>query len=805
MPGQEKELKRDSVQERSRNGLRDTGLPSEEHKESSLKMRHDRDFHSLERSERIREDMSEIRKSERKSAGRIRKELEEGYDNTVKSRDGDSDAEEVSEEAEYASSDHSARMGQLRETSARSTSNEAQNAGLRHDRHKKLAQKYHVDDKRKSRLSETEKETDLSIEDFKENIQKSQKAKRTARLAFDDETPEGVMVRGSGQGFGRKGARVAAGAGTIAAGAVHSKIAEAEDENAAVEASHAAERLSEESVRKSASAALRHERSKMTASRRIAESGASQKLRFAGGEQAAEEARAVNEVKGAKQEAQRKTTIRKFFQKQRIRRRYAAAKYEEKTVQQTVRQTHKISEKAARVVKEIFRRNSKILLAVGLLGLFFLITAAALGSCAASIQGAGSTVIGTTYVAEDDEIHKVEDRYEELERQLNEQINNIESRNSQYSTFRYQIDEISHNPYHLISYFTTKYGEFTYRQVKDELEDIFKEQYGLSTEGDRTTETSKKTVKVGESLGNVVTSGYCNCSICCGRWAGGPTASGAYPKSNHTIAVDANNPFVPMGTHVVMNGVEYVVEDTGAFARYGVQFDVYYGSHSEASAHGHKTWEAFIADSNGSREVEVTTTETVNRLSVVVTNHDLNEVLKARLSKDEKVRYELYNKTLGNRDYLFDLDKIPTYTVHAPAGGGYSIPPEALSDQRFANMIHEAEKYLGYPYVWGGASPSTSFDCSGFVSWVINHCGNGWSYGRRTAEGLRQLCVRVSPSEAKPGDLIFFQGTYNTSGASHVGIYVGNGMMIHCGSPIQYTSIRTNYWQQHFLSYGRIP
>ena len=114
-------------------------------------------------------------------------------------------------------------------------------------------------------------------------------------------------------------------------------------------------------------------------------------------------------------------------------------------------------------------------------------------------------------------------------------------------------------------------------------------------------------------------------------------------------------------------------------------------------------------------------------------------------------------------------------------------------------------QYLGYPYVWGGSSPSTSFDCSGFVSWVINNCGNGWSVGRQTADGLKNLCDIIPPSEAKPGDLIFFQGTYNTSGASHVGIYVGDGMMIHCGDPISYASIETSYWQQHFYCYGRIP
>ena len=118
-------------------------------------------------------------------------------------------------------------------------------------------------------------------------------------------------------------------------------------------------------------------------------------------------------------------------------------------------------------------------------------------------------------------------------------------------------------------------------------------------------------------------------------------------------------------------------------------------------------------------------------------------------------------------------------------------------------MIREAEKYLGVPYTWGGYSPS-GFDCSGFVSWVINNCGNGWNVGRCTADELRSHCSQVSPSEAKPGDLIFFQGTYNTSGASHVGIYVGNNMMIHCGKPVQYTSIASAYWQEHFMAFGRL-
>lgn len=192
-------------------------------------------------------------------------------------------------------------------------------------------------------------------------------------------------------------------------------------------------------------------------------------------------------------------------------------------------------------------------------------------------------------------------------------------------------------------------------------------------------------------------------------------------------------------------------------------------------------------------------------LNVTLRNYGLGNVIHSSgLSADQLERYEVLLETLGNRSYLFGED-----VSSAPGGGGeytdYDIPGEALTDTAFANMIREAEKYLGYPYVWGGSSPSTSFDCSGFVSWVINNCGNGWSVGRQTANGLKNLCDIIPPSEAKPGDLIFFQGTYNTSGASHVGIYVGNGMMIHCGDPISYASIETNYWQQHFYCFGRIP
>ena len=194
-------------------------------------------------------------------------------------------------------------------------------------------------------------------------------------------------------------------------------------------------------------------------------------------------------------------------------------------------------------------------------------------------------------------------------------------------------------------------------------------------------------------------------------------------------------------------------------------------------------------------------------LNVTLLNRGVDYVARnSGLTDDQLQRYEVTLECRGNRDDLFAGIAFATPDGTGSSGEyqDYDIPGEALTDEKFRKMITEAEKYLGYPYVWGGSSPSTSFDCSGFVSWVINHCGNGWNVGRQTANGLMGKCDIIPKSEAKPGDLIFFQKTYNTSGASHVGIYVGNGMMIHCGSPISYASIETSYWRQHYYCMGRI-
>lgn len=322
------------------------------------------------------------------------------------------------------------------------------------------------------------------------------------------------------------------------------------------------------------------------------------------------------------------------------------------------------------------------------------------------VQGASSTFIGTTYPSEDEDIYDAEAGYKELEEALDEQINTMESTHPGYDEYRYQVDEITHNPYQLISFLTVLYEEFTYNQVKDILPELFEEQYRLTVEEITEIRTRTETQTVTD----------------------------------------------PMT-----------------------------GEETETEVEVEYEWHV---------------------LCICLTNKGFDTVARGRMTQEQTELYTAYNLTYGNRSYLFDIAGIPNESI---GGAGYEIPEEALSDEQFARMIREAEKYLGMAYVWGGASPETGFDCSGFVSWVINNSGNGWDVGRQTAEGLRGSCAAVPASEAKPGDLVFFQGTYNTSGASHVGIYAGNGMMIHAGSPVKYSNIRTPYWEGHLLSYGRIP
>ena len=637
---------------------------------------------------------------------------------------------------------------------------------FRHQKQKEKAKKFSYEEPRKKKEA---KQHSKKAQVYRANKGETP-GKKKSRLKF-----------GEGESVKTEKAFVVKKAGSATSAALHREISKNEDDNAAVEGAHKLEEGCEGIYR-------------------LEQRSARQRKQRASRKRSRLERQAEKQTQAAARQEQKK--LKKQIQKQQIKRDYAKAKRSEQTVGTATKGTIDYIKKIGGKVTNFFKENRKVYISVAvLIGLMFLIITN-VTSCSAVFLQNVITYTGTSYLSSDQAIREAELYYTQLEANLQERINNMESEEPGHEEYRYNIGPIEHDPFILISYLSAKYEEFTFEQVKPELDALFALQYQLETEAVNETVTETATVRVGESLGQVVTSGYCNCPICCGQWSGGPTASGAYPQANHTIAVDASNPFVPIGTKVVMNGVEYTVEDTGAFARYGVQFDVYYDNHAAASAHGHQTWEAYIADDNGSQEVTVTSTSTKKILYVTLTNGSFDAVARANLNAEQLIIYNALNTTYGNRNYLWDVNNVTSGS--GGNGMSYEIPPEALQDEEFARMIREAEKYLGVPYVWGGYSPS-GFDCSGFVSYVINHCGNGWNYGRLTADGLRGVCTYVSPQEAKPGDLIFFQGTYNTSGASHVGIYVGNNMMIHCGDPIHYSNISTSYWQQHFMCFGRLP
>lgn len=489
----------------------------------------------------------------------------------------------------------------------------------------------------------------------------------------------------------------------------HRQVRESEDDNVGVEGAHRIEQFAEGGVRTLDSA---HRSHKLKPYRDAAYA-----------EKAADKAN----LKVLNKQAQRNNPqfssnpYSRWQQKRAIKKEYMAAK-----AGKTGKNTAKATQKTAKTAKKAAENTKKsatflakhwkgalITLAILLIVAFLL---SVVSSCSVLVQSGVSAFGGPSYAVEDTSMQDAEAQYCALEAELQEYLDTYESTHD-YDEYHYDLDEIGHDPYVLISAISTLHGgEWTIDEVGGTIQMLFDKQYIL-------TET-------------VVT-------------------ETRYRTETRT------------GT------TTYTDPDTGETVT--------------------ETYEY---------EVEVPYTYYI--CTVELENFNLSHVPVYIMSEDQLSMYATYMSTLGNRPDLFpDSSYVDAYfnTEYED----YEIPAEALSDPQFAAMMEEAEKYLGYPYVWGGSSPNTSFDCSGFVSWVVNNCGVGWNIGRLGAESLRHTCSYVSPSNAQPGDLIFFEGTYDTTGASHVGIYLGNNMMIHCGDPIQYADISTSYWQQHFLSFGRLP
>ena len=340
-----------------------------------------------------------------------------------------------------------------------------------------------------------------------------------------------------------------------------------------------------------------------------------------------------------------------------------------------------------------------------------------IGACVALLFGgisscsmmAGSGVGGvftSSYLSEDADMLAAENAYLAMEAELQYELDNYESLHPGYDEYRFDLDEIEHDPYVLLSILTAFHeGVFTIDQVQAELSMLFEKQYIL-------TETVEVEVR--------------------------------YRTETDTWTDEEGN------THT---------------ETYQVPYDYYI-------------------------------------CNVKLENFDLSHVPVYIMGEETLSLYATYMSTLGNREELFPSSSYVAKYTNPPTT--YDIPASALEDETFAALITEAEKYVGYPYVWGGNNPNTSFDCSGFVSWALTESGV-CNTGRLGAQGLYNISTPVSSANARPGDLIFFVGTYDTPGVSHVGIYVGGGKMLHCGDPIQYADINTSYWQSHFYAFGRPP
>ena len=478
-------------------------------------------------------------------------------------------------------------------------------------------------------------------------------------------------------------------------GKIHQEVRETEQDNVGVESAH----KSEEAVE--------------TGARLMREGYRSHKLKpyrkAAQAEHRLEKANVNALYQRAVQENPQLSSnpISRWQQKQAIKKEYAAAKRAGQTAGHTASAAQKTG-RAAKAVKEKAQQAGEFVMrhkkGFGIvLALFFVVCLLmnTISSCSMMSQSIGSAVSGSSYPSKDEDMLGAEAAYAAKEAELQDYLDSYESTHD-YDEYHFDLDEIKHDPYVLISILTAYHeGEWTLSEVQGTLTMLFEKQYILTERVE--VETRYRTETSTDAEGNTTTE--------------------------------------------------------------EVPYDYYI-------------------------------------CYVSLENFDLSHLPVYIMGEDKVSMYAVYMATLGNRPDLFPQGEYPNASGREDYLD-YDVPPEALADEQFAAILKEAEKYLGYPYVWGGANPSTSFDCSGYVSWVINH--SGWDVGRLTANGLLGVCTPVSSSNAKPGDLIFFQGTYATAGASHVGIYVGNSMMIHCGNPISYANISSSYWQSHFYTYGRLP
>ncbi|MBQ3300196.1 MAG: peptidoglycan DD-metalloendopeptidase family protein [Ruminococcus sp.] len=613
------------------------------------------------------------------------------------------------------------------------------------------------------------------------------------------------------------------GAAGIAGGVIHNQIYRNEQENVGIQAAHRAEIVGEAGLRSANRA------------RKLAPYNKVKRLQ---NKTVNAQAKAAYQKALADNPALKKKRLAKLDYKKQLKRKYAKAAREAQKAGKRAKNTAVTTEKIAKKVVQAVKNHPVACLVIALLLLLIFFIMSVFSSCSSMGASTGGLFTAASYQADDYTISQAELTYTEWETDLQMEIDDIENTHPGYDEYHYQIDAIEHDPYVLMGYLTAVYGEFDSATAETAMRGLFNSQYNLSVteEVQRKTRTESRTdptthrqsateveyeykilnVKLTTTPLERVVASRMNAEqkeICellmttkgCRQYVGNvfgdtnwiPYVTSYYGYRVHPISGDKNyhtgvDIGMSQGTEI-RAGHDGTVTIAGENGGYGLCVEL-----SGETPEGKN----LVTKYGHCSQILVSVGDTVSA----------GDVIAKVGSTGNSTGPHLHLEVLVDGDYLNPLffaetgdeteRHLPTGTGRSGSYTNYSVPPSALSDARFKAILTEAEKYLGYPYVWGGSSPEESFDCSGFVSWVINH--SGWDVGRQGVLGLEDFCTTIAPSEAKPGDLIFFERTYDVVGASHVGIYVGDGMMIHCGDPISYTSINTSYWQEHFLHFGRL-
>lgn len=616
---------------------------------------------------------------------------------------------------------------------------------------------------------------------------------------------------------------------------VHGKIAENEKENSAVEGAHKTEQKGEELI----GFVKRHYKGKEA--RQRAKIAKLEKKRFQ------KEVNFQYQKFLEENPQMQKKALQKRLQKQRIKREYLKARQKgaaTKAAQEAVSKTANTATAIAKKLQEIASKHAGVLITVGIMAVLLIMIMTSVSSCGAMFADTQSTVLAASYLSEPAEIDATDLQFTRLELDLQNEIDNIETDYPGYDEYSYNLGEIGHNPFTLIGYLSAVHTEFTASEVESEIQALFDEMYTLTLTPDtetrtRTvTKTGTRTVSdpvTGEeteeeyeyeeeeeyevSILRVVLTVKPLETIVAGKMDVEQTEIYAmYAETGGLLQQFASlldlywynyissyygyrkNPNT--GNEELHRGVDIAVPTgTTVYAAHDgtvttAAYDSYYGNYVVIEKDGYTTKYAHM-DS-----LSVSAGQSITKGTVIGTTGNTGSSTGSHLHIEC-----LYNGEYYNPLFYFDVGEGTLYGESPGGGGGApgnAIPPDSYDDATVQALMEEAAKYLGYPYVWGGSSPSTSFDCSGFVCWVFTNSGVH-NLPRTTAQGIYDQCTPVSASEAKAGDIIFFTGTYNSAGAvSHVGIYCGNGVMIHCGDPIKYASINTPYWQSHFYSFGRL-